>query len=77
MNLKKKNKSLEQKYTTDRYVEAKDSSKCNTFITWLRQIQFHATIAQQTAGDMFQASHCQLGPEDTISLVFRARDVFT
>lgn len=45
MNLKKKNKSLEQKYTTDRYVEAKDSSKCNTFITWLRQIQFHATIA--------------------------------
>lgn len=45
MNLKKKNKSLEQKYTTDRCVEAKDSSKCNTFITWLRQIQFHATIA--------------------------------
>lgn len=45
MNLKKKNKSWEQKYTTDRYVEAKDSSKCNTFITWLRQIQFHATIA--------------------------------
>lgn len=45
MNLKKKNKSLEQKYNTDRCVEAKDSSKCNTFITWLRQIQFHATIA--------------------------------
>lgn len=45
MNLKKKNKSLEQKYTTDSCVEAKDSSKCNTFITWLRQIQFQATIA--------------------------------
>lgn len=44
MNLKKKQKK-KQKYTTDRYVEAKDSSKCNTFITWLRQIQFHVTIA--------------------------------